>query len=287
LLREKTARLLEEAGIEVHYHHHEVGSPSQQEIEVVLGPLTRMGDVTLMVKYFVKMIAQRHDMTATFMPKPLFREAGSGMHFHQHLFKASKPLFFDEKGYAGLSELALSYIAGILSHAPALLALTNPSTNSYKRLVPGYEAPVNMFFSLANRSAAIRVPKYTQEPMEKRIEFRPPDATCNPYLAMSAMLLAGIEGIQKKLDPKELGFGPFDENLFAPENGTLRKSIRALPASLEEALDSLEQDHEFLLAGGVFQQDTIETWIEYKRTREFMEVRNRPHPFELILYYNC
>lgn len=286
-LRAETSRLLEAAGVEVHYHHHEVGRPSQQEIEVVLGSLTRIGDITLMVKYFVKMTAKNHGYSATFMPKPLYAEAGSGMHFHQHLFKGTVPLFYDKKGYAGLSQLALSYIAGILKHAPALLALTNPSTNSYKRLVPGYEAPVNLFFSLANRSAAIRVPKYTRTPVEKRIEFRPPDATCNPYIAMSAMLLAGLDGIKKQMDPADLGFGPFDQNLFALENEELRKSIKRLPASLKEALEALADDHEFLLEGEVFPVDLIETWIDYKMKREFSEIRNRPHPYEVALYYDC
>ncbi len=286
-LRSEITQLLQDAGVEVHYHHHEVGGPSQGEIEVVLGPLTRMGDAALMIKYFVKMAAKKHALSATFMPKPLYQEAGSGMHFHQHLFKGEQPVFYDESGYAGLSQTALSYVAGILHHGRALLALTNPSTNSYKRLVPGYEAPVNLFFSLANRSAAIRVPKYTRDPLSKRIEFRPPDATCNPYLAMAAMLLAGIDGIKKKMDPSKLDFGPFDQNLFAPENESLRRRIKRVPVSLQEAMQALENDHEFLLAGDVFRQDTLKTWIEYKMAKEFMEVRNRPHPFEISLYYNC
>ncbi len=286
-LRAETARLLEEAGIEVHYHHHEVGASAQQEIEVVLGPLTRMGDVTMMVKYFVKMTARRRGLSATFMPKPIFAEAGSGMHFHQHLFRGGKPLFYDRAGYAGLSRTALAYIAGILLHAPALLGLTNPSTNSYKRLVPGYEAPVNLFFSLANRSAAVRVPKYADSPREKRIEFRPPDATCNPYLAMAAMLLAGIDGIKNKLDPSELGFGPYDQNLFQPENEALLQSIKSLPASLDSALKALEEDHRFLTAGDVFTEDLLQTWVDAKMNGEFLDVRNRPHPREFDLYFDC
>lgn len=286
-LRSEITQLLENAGVDVHYHHHEVGGPSQGEIEVVLGPLVHMGDVSLMIKYFVKMTAKKHSLTATFMPKPLYQEAGSGMHFHQHLFKGETPVFYDARGYAGLSKTALSYIAGILTHSPALLALTNPSTNSYKRLVPGFEAPVNLFFSLANRSAAIRVPKYTRDPHSKRIEFRPPDATCNPYLAMAAMLLAGLDGVKRKLDPGDLGFGPYDENLFAPENEELRNKIKRVPSSLPEALQALEADHKFLLAGDVFRKDIITTWIEYKLEKEFMEVRNRPHPHEIALYYNC
>jgi glutamine synthetase len=286
-LRSEITQLLLETGVEIHYHHHEVGGPSQGEIEVVLGPLTRMGDTAMIIKYFVKMTAKRHNLSATFMPKPLFGEVGSGMHFHQHLFKGDTPVFFDSKGYAGLSRTALSYIAGILHHGPALLALTNPSTNSYKRLVPGYEAPVNLFFSAGNRSAAIRVPKYARDPHSKRIEFRPPDATCNPYLAMSAMLLAGIDGIKRNLDPSQLGYGPYDQNLFAPENADLRSTIKCCPASLDEALNALEADHEFLTQGDVFRDDILRTWIDYKRTKEHMEVRNRPHPFEISLYYNC
>jgi glutamine synthetase len=286
-LRAEITQLLEQANIEVHYHHHEVGGPSQQEIEVVLGPLTRMADVTMMIKYFVKMVAKKHNLTATFMPKPLFKEAGSGMHFHQHLFSGEQPVFYDANNYAGLSKLALSYIAGILTHAPALLALTNPSTNSYKRLVAGYEAPVNRFFSLANRSAAIRVPKYTNDPLNKRIEFRPPDATCNPYLAMAAMLLAGLDGIKNNLDPTKLGFGPFDQNLFAPENDELKKQIKHLPTTLEDALTALEKDHDFLFAGDVFNERLLATWVEYKREKESLAIRHRPHPYEIALYYNC
>ncbi len=286
-LRSEITQLLQNAGVEVHYHHHEAGGPSQSEIEVVLGPLTRMGDVAMMIKYFVKMTAKQHNLTATFMPKPLFGEAGSGMHFHQHLFKGDEPVFYDKNGYAGLSKTALSYVAGILTHGPALLALTSPSTNSYKRLVPGFEAPVNLFFSLANRSAAIRVPKYTQAPMAKRIEFRPPDATCNPYIAMAAMLMAGLDGLKKNMDPSELGFGPYDQNLFAPKNEKLRSGIKQLPTSLEEAMKALDEDHEFLTRGGVFTEDIIQTWINYKMQKEFMEIRNRPHPYEIALYYNC
>jgi glutamine synthetase len=286
-LRSETASLLEEAGIEVRYHHHEVGASSQQEIEVLLGPLTRMGDVAMMVKYFVKMTALKHGLRATFMPKPIFAEAGSGMHFHQHLFRDGEPLFYDRDGYAGLSETALSYVAGILLHAPALLGLTNPSTNSYKRLVPGYEAPVNLFFSLANRSAAVRVPKYAEEPDEKRIEFRPPDATCNPYLAMAAMLLAGIDGIKNRLDPSKLGFGPYDQNLFLPENEAILKSIKSLPASLDSALNALQEDHRFLTEGNVFTEDLLQTWVDTKMTGEFLDVRNRPHPREFDLYFDC
>ncbi len=285
-LRAEMVQLVESCGIPVHYHHHEVGSSGQMEIEVVRGTLTRMGDVTQIIKYLVKMAARRHDKVATFMPKPLYGDAGNGMHYHQHLFRGEEPVFFRKGGYADLSPLALSYVAGILDHSPALLALTNPSTNSYKRLTPGFEAPVNLFFSLANRSAAIRIPKYATSPREKRIEFRPPDATANPYLAMSAMLLAGLDGIERKLDPTAMGFGPIDENIFLDVNRKLRESIIPAPQSLRTALNSLEKDHDFLLKGGVFTEDIIETWIEQKMEGEYLAVRNRPTPYEMELYFD-
>jgi glutamine synthetase len=219
------------------------------------------------------------------MPKPLYGEAGSGMHFHQHLFKKGKNLFYDPKGYGTMSKLALSYIGGLLMHGPALLALTNPSTNSFSRLVPGYEAPVNAFFSLGNRSAAVRIPKYANQPDTARMEFRPPDATCNVYLALAAMLLAGMDGIQKGIDPTEMGFGPIDANIFA-WNDEQRATIKALPSSLNEALIALENDHDFLLAGNVFSEDMLLRWIDYKRTQEYYPVRNRPHPYEMKLYFD-
>ena len=281
-MRSETVEILEGIGIPVNYHHHEVGGYGQLEIEILLDTLKKSADFGMIIKYIVKMIAYEYEMIATFMPKPIYKEAGNGMHFHQHLFKGGKPLFYDKNGYAGLSELALNYIAGILKNGPALLALTNPSTNSYNRLVPGFEAPVNLFFSLANRSAAIRIPKYCTKPEQKRIEFRPPDATCNMYVAMSAMLLAGIDGIINKLNPVDLGFGPYDINIFdlKPKD---RKKIKPLPASLDEALKALENDHKFLLQGGVFTEDTIEAWIQYK-SNESLEVNSRPHPFEHELY---
>ncbi len=284
-IRNETVKLLEDCNIKVHYHHHEVGGAGQTEIEVKRYPLTKMGDYTSIIKYFIKMIAVKYDMTATFMPKPLYDYPGNGMHFHQHLFRDGEPLFYDENGYGGLSKLAHQYIAGILSHSSALLALTNPSTNSYKRLIPGYEAPVNVFFSLANRSAAIRIPKYATQPMEKRIEFRPPDATGNIYLSMAAMLMAGIDGIKKEMDPGDMGFGPIDENVFAMKESE-RSKIKSLPSSLEEALVSLEKDSEFLLKGGVFTEDTLETWIKHKFDNDIKEINDRPHPYEMALYYN-
>ncbi len=285
-IRDRTVSLLEEAGVGVIYHHHEVGGHGQVEIEVEFGPMTRMGDVSMIVKYFARMTAADFGKTATFMPKPIFGEPGNGMHFHQHLFKQGKPLFYSDKGYAGLSKLAHQYVAGLLLHAPALLAITNPSTNSYKRLVPGYEAPVHAFFSLANRSAAIRIPKYATTPEKKRIEFRPPDATCNSYLSMAAQLMAGIDGIKRGLDPTELGLGPYDVNMHELGEKETGK-IKTLPESLDEALKALSEDRDFLLEGGVFTEAMIEDWIKIKRDREIAQIRNRPHPFEHRLYYDC
>ncbi len=276
---------LEEIGIPVRYHHHEVGGPGQSEIEIGLQPLEKVGDVATWVKYIIKMVAKSRGRTATFMPKPLYNEAGNGMHFHQMLFKNNKPLFYDKNGYAGLSELALHYIGGILKHGPSLLGITNPSTNSYKRLIPGFEAPVNLFFSLANRSAAIRVPKYATEPNEKRIEFRPPDGTCNIYLATTAQLMAGLDGIKNKIDPTKEGFGPIDKNIFALSKQELSE-IKGLPSSLKEALEALKKDNSYLLEGGVFDEDMLDTFINWKMENEYNKVRNRPHPYEMSLYYD-
>jgi len=277
--------LIEEGGVPVRYHHHEVGGPGQSEIEILDDTLTNMGDITMWIKYVTKMVAKKYSHTVTFMPKPLYNEAGNGMHFHQHLFKKGKPLFYSKNGYAGLSQLALHYIGGLLTHGGALLAFTNPSTNSYKRLVPGFEAPVKLFFSLANRSAAIRIPKYATAPPQKRIEFRPPDGTCNVYLALAAQLMAGIDGIKRKIDPTKAGFGPFDQNIFvlSPKE---RDKIKSVPATLKEALEALDKDHQFLLEGDVFTKDLLETWIEHKLNKEYNEVRNRPHPYEMTLYYD-
>jgi glutamine synthetase len=219
------------------------------------------------------------------MPKPLFGEAGNGMHFHQMLFKDGLSLFYDAEGYASLSQMALHYIGGLLSHGPALLAFTNPSTNSFRRLVPGYEAPVNLFFSVGNRSAAVRIPLYANNPNDQRIEFRPPDATCNVYLALAAQLMAGLDGILHQTDPTEAGFGPFDSNIFTWREEE-RKKIKGLPTSLGQALKALEQDYEFLLAGDVMDPEFIEDWIEYKMTHEHLEVRDRPHPYEMALYFD-
>lgn len=284
-LRAEMCLELERMGIDVKYHHHEVGGPGQCEIETPLFPMLKAGDATQIVKYVVKMVAHRRNQTATFMPKPLYGEAGSGMHFHQMLMKGGKNLFYDEKGYGKLSQEALWYIGGILAHGPALLALTNPSTNSYRRLVPGFEAPISAFFSLGNRSAAIRVPKYADQPETARFEFRPPDATCNVYLALAAQLLAGIDGIQKKMDPTALGFGPIDQNIFS-WNDEQRKQIKSLPTSLTEACDALEGDMDFLLAGGVFDRLQLEDLLRHLRAQE-AAVRNRPHPYEMALYFEA
>ncbi len=283
-LRARMCLLMEANNIPVKYHHHEVGGPGQMEIEVEFGGLREMADRTMLTKYLIKNLAFAEGKTVTFMPKPLFGEAGNGLHVHMHLFKDNEPLFFDPDGYSQLSKEALYFIGGLLKHAPALLAFTNPSTNSYKRLVPGYEAPVSVCFATANRSAVIRVPAYAKSPAQKRFEFRSSDATCNPYLAYSAMLMAGLDGIRSKIDPTAEGFGPYDINLYKlpPEE---QAKIKGLPRSLDEALDALEEDHDFLLAGGVFPQRLIDIWIENKR-QEARRVNDIPHPLEFELYYD-
>jgi glutamine synthetase len=282
-LRSEMVKILTDLGIPVRYHHHEVGGPGQCEIEPAMGPALKLADAVMIIKYVVKMVAVRHGKSATFMPKPLYAEAGSGLHFHLGAFRGDEPIFYDERGYAALSPLALSFIAGILEHGPSLLGLCNPSTNSYKRLVPGYEAPINLFFSSGNRSAAVRIPDYARRPEEKRCEFRPPDATCNPYLAMAAMLLAAIDGVERRLDPTACGFGPIDENIFEWSEER-RATVRPLPTSLQDALRALEADHGYLTAGGVFPPDLIDVWITRKR-KELVDVQRRPHPYEVELYY--
>jgi len=283
-LRSEMVMTLEELGVEVKYHHHEVGGPGQCEIETPMMGLLKSGDATQIVKYVTKMVAHRRGQTATFMPKPLYGEAGNGMHFHQHLWKDGKNVFYDPNGYGKLSQVAHWYIAGLLLHGASVLAFTNPSTNSFSRLVPGFEAPINAFFSVGNRSAAIRVPKYADQPETARFEFRPPDATCNIYLALAVQLLAGLDGIKRRLDPAALGFGPIDANIFTWTDEQ-RKAIKPLPASLREALDALERDQEFLLEGGVFDAGQIAEWIKVKRA-EYYSVRNRPHPYEMALYFD-
>ena len=285
-MRNETVKLFEACNIPVKYHHHEVGGSGQVEIEIIFGNAKKMGDAVILGKYIIRNVAKRHGKVATFMPKPIYGEAGSGMHFHQHLFKNGKPLFYDEKGYGGLSELAQSYVAGILKNSQSLVALTNPTTNSYKRLVPGYEAPVNLFFSLANRSSAIRIPKYATSPEAKRIEFRPPDAGANPYLAMAGMLLAGIEGIQQKLDITAEGFGPYDMNLFDEKYADIREKIQSVPDSLEKALVNLAENHKFLTQNEIFTQDIIDIWISEKMKKEILPSKNRPTILEFDLYFN-
>jgi glutamine synthetase len=272
---------MEKADIIVEKHHHEVATAGQAEIDLRFDSLTRMADKMMLYKYIVKNVALRHNKTATFMPKPIFGDNGSGMHTHQSLWKGGKPLFAGNK-YAGVSDLCLHYIGGILKHAPTLCAFVAPTTNSYKRLVPGFEAPVNLAYSSRNRSAAVRIPMYSPDPKAKRIEVRFPDPSSNPYLAFAAMLMAGIDGIMNKIDPGE----PLDKNLYDLPPEELAQ-VPSCPASLEAALTALESDHEFLTRGDVFTQDVIDTWLEYKRSRECDELRLRPHPYEFMLYYDA
>ena len=282
-IRSEMALLLEELGILVEAQHHEVGGPGQSEIDIRFNTLLKTADNLMMFKYVVKNTARKHGKTATFMPKPVFGDNGSGMHVHQSLWKGEKPLFFDGEGYAGISELAHYYIGGLLTHAPALLAIVASTTNSYKRLVPGYEAPVNLVFSKGNRSAAVRIP-LTECASAKRVEFRPPDPTANPYLAFSALLMAGLDGIRRRIDPVELGYGPVDRDLYHMSKAELSE-IRSVPGSLHEALDALEDDHAFLLEGDVFTTDVLEHYVELKRGQDD-EVRMRPTPMEFALYYD-
>ncbi len=268
-------------GIAVEVHHHEVATAGQCEIDMKFNTLVKMADNCLMYKYIVKNMAKKHHMVATFMPKPLFGDNGSGMHTHQSLWKGGRNIFYDPRGYALISQTAKYYIGGLLKHAPAILAFCAPTTNSYKRLVPGYEAPVNLAYSQRNRSAAVRIPVYTENPKTKRIEFRPPDSSCNPYLAFASMLMAGIDGIRNRIDPGE----PLDKNIYEL-SAQEAKNVSTVPGSLEKAINALEKDHKFLLEGDVFTQDVIETWIEYKREKEIDAVGLRPHPYEFHLYFD-
>jgi glutamine synthetase len=279
--RAEVASILEEMGIEVEALHHEVASAGQCEIDMRYGTLLEMADKLQWFKYVVKNTARRKRKTATFMPKPVFNDNGSGMHMNVSLWKGDKNLFAGKK-YAGLSQQALYFIGGLVKHARALIALTNPTTNSYKRLVPGFEAPVNMAYSASNRSAAIRIPTYSDNPNTKRIEFRTPDPSCNAYLAFSAMVMAGLDGIQNKLDPGE----PFDKDIFFTSARDLEGVVTA-PMSLDQALDALEEDHDWLLKGEVFTTDLLKTFIDYKRREEVDNMRQRPHPFEFELYHDC
>ncbi|MGK5506842.1 type I glutamate--ammonia ligase [Brevibacillus formosus] len=283
-IRNEMCTLMTKCGLHVERHHHEVATAGQGEINFRFDTLTRTADNLLLFKYIVRNVAAKHGKTATFMPKPIVGDNGSGMHVHQSLFNGDTPLFYEQGGYANLSETALHYIGGILHHAPALIALTNPSTNSFKRLVPGYEAPVNLVFSKGNRSAAVRIPIAAVTPKASRIEFRTPDSTANPYLAFAAMLMAGLDGIKRKLDPRELGFGPMDKNIYDLSDAE-KHEIKSAPASLAEALVALEQDHDFLLEGDVFTKEVIEGWIAQKRG-EIEQVERTVNPKEYELYYD-
>lgn len=280
-LRSEIVDVMASVGLDIEVHHHEVATAGQCEIDMKYKDLLTMADQLQWFKYVIKNVCRKHGRVATFMPKPLFQDNGSGMHTHQSLFKDGKNLFYDAKGYALLSQTAKFYIGGLLKHAEALCAICSPSTNSYKRLVPGFEAPVNLVYSARNRSAAVRIPMYSDDPKSKRIEFRPPDATSNGYLALSAMLMAGLDGIINKIDPGQ----PFDKDTFTLSAKESRK-LRTVPGSLEQAINALEKDHKFLLSGDVFTPDVIDTWIRYKRTKEIDEVRLRPHPHEFYLYFD-
>ncbi len=279
-IRNDMMQTLLDCGLPVECQHHEVGTAGQSEIDLRFNEMVKMADQLMMYKYIIKNVAKRHNKTVTFMPKPIYGDNGSGMHVHFSLWKNDKPLFAGD-GYAGLSQMALYAIGGLLRHAPAILAFTNPTTNSYKRLVPGYEAPVNLAYSQRNRSASCRIPMYSQSPKAKRIEFRCPDPSCNPYLAFSAILMAAIDGIQNKIDPGQ----PLDKDIYdlPPEEAAL---VEKTPASLDAALDALEADHQFMLRGDVFTQDVIDTWISYKRKNEVDAMRLRPHPYEFCLYFD-
>lgn len=280
-LRSEMVRTLEKVGIQVEVHHHEVGTAGQAEIDMRYAALTRMADQVLMYKYVVKNVGLKHGKTVTMMPKPIFMDNGSGMHTHQSLWKDGKNLFYDPNNYALISDMARHYIGGILKHADALCAFIAPTTNSYRRLVPGYEAPINLVYSQRNRSACVRIPMYSSSEAAKRLEFRTPDPSCNPYYAFAAMLMAGLDGVENNIEPPE----PMDKDLYdlEPEE---RKGVRSVVGSLEAALEALEQDHDFLTKGDVFTQDVIDTWLTYKREREVDAIKLRPHPYEFALYYD-
>ncbi len=273
-------------GIGVKYHHHEVGGPGQVEIETDFDTPRMMADKSMQIKYAVRNFAIENGLTATFMPKPMFGAPGSGFHVHFKLMKKNKPVFADPKGYGGMSKIAMQFMTGILVHARAISAFANPSTNSYKRLVPGYEAPVSVVMATANRSAAIRIPGYVKTAEDKRFEYRAGDATANPYLMFAAMVMAGVDGIKRQLDPKKEKVGPIDGNIFDLPAAQKAK-IKSLPRNLQEALDALEADNEFLLAEGVFTEGLIKTWIKRKREEEALPVDLRPHPYEFQLSFGC
>jgi glutamine synthetase len=279
-LRTEMALTMQNCGLEVECHHHEVATGGQTEIDLKFDSLIKSADAMLLYKYIAKNVANQYGKTVTFMPKPLFQDNGSGMHTHQSLWKGGKPLFAGD-GYAGLSQLALWYIGGLIKHGPALSAIIAPTTNSYKRLVPGFEAPVNLAYSRRNRSAACRIPMYSASPKAKRVEFRPPDPSCNPYLAFSAMLMAGLDGIENKIDPGQ----PLDKDIYDLGPEELAK-VPSMPGSLESALDELARDYQFLLKGDVFTEEMLNTYIDYKREKEVNAMRLRPHPYEFQMYYD-
>jgi glutamine synthetase len=281
-LRSRIMLALMAAGVDVEVQHHEVGTAGQAEIDMRFDTLVRMADKVMMYKYIVKNVCHDHGFTATFMPKPLFGDNGSGMHVHQSLWKGDENLFHSPKGYGGISELARFYIGGLIRHAPALLAFVAPTTNSYRRLVPGFEAPINLVYSQRNRSAVVRIPMYSKSAKTKRIEFRAPDPSANPYLTFAALLMAGLDGIRSRIEPP----APMDKDLYELE-GAEKRRVKNTPGSLAEVLDALEQDHEFLLSGDVFTPDLIETWIDYKREKEVKAMALRPHPYEFFLYYDA
>jgi len=280
-LRTEMMMTLESIGVHVEVHHHEVATAGQAEIDMRFDSLRNMADKLLKFKYVIKNVARRHGKTVTLMPKPLFQDNGSGMHVHQSLWKGKKNLFFEGGTYADLSKIALYYIGGVLKHAPALLAFCAPTTNSYRRLVPGYEAPINLVYSQRNRSACVRIPMYSRSEKAKRLEFRTPDPSCNPYLSFAACVMAGLDGIVNKIDPG----APIDKDLYElpPDEA---KAVKQLPGSLDVVLDNLEKDHDWLLKGDVFTPDVIETWVDYKRKNEVDAIRLRPHPYEFSLYFD-
>jgi glutamine synthetase len=280
-MRTEMVLLMEEIGLTVEAHHHEVGTGGQCEIDMRFGPMRQMADHLMLYKYVVRNVAYKAGKTATFMPKPLFEDNGSGMHCHQSLWKNGEPLFFDANNYGMLSDIARWYVGGILTHAPSILAFAAPTTNSYRRLVPGYEAPIFLVMSQRNRSAAVRIPTYSPSPKARRIEFRAPDPSANPYLAFSAMLMAGLDGIQNKIEPPE----PMDLDFYELGAEEAAK-INSTPGSLDAVLNALEADHDYLMKGDVFTGDFLETYIDYKRAEEVDPIRLRPHPYEFFLYYD-
>jgi len=282
--RSEMCMLMEEAGIPIKYHHPEVGASGQFEIEPKLGQMSKMADASMMIKYIIRNTALKYGKTATLMPKPVYGEAGSGMHVHMMLLKDGQSVFSDDEGYAHLSKTAHYFMGGLLKHIASLCAITNPSTNSFKRLVPGFEAPVTVGYATSNRSAVIRIPAYAKTPNERRFELRNPDATCNPYFCYAAILMAGLDGIKNQIDPHENGWGPYDMNLFAlPEEE--KKKLKGLPTTLEQALDALEADHDYLTAGGVFPEVLLRNFIKAKR-EECRQIASIPHPVEFERYYN-